>query len=210
MRPPVPPIATIPLVHECSLGEGPRTLTLPESPYVLTVGATMGRKNLEASFEAMRVLQDPGVDVPTLVIAGAKRATPEKYLSSERMAPIQDKVIFCPNPPQSDLVALYENAVALIMASRMEGWGLPAGEALWCGTPAICANTPVLQEVCGDLGLYFDPDRPDELADHIIKLLQDHSFSEILRDQIAQARPTLRTWSHVAKDLPQVLADLPN
>ena len=87
------------------------------------------------------------------------------------------------------------------MPSRMEGWGLPAGEALWCGTPAICSTAPVLKEVCGDLGLYFDPDAADDLAEYIRLLLTDSVFSTELRKRIAEKKSALRTWDDVAEDI---------
>lgn len=205
--PPAPEVITIPLVHECSPGTGAPTITMPEAPYLLTVGATMGRKNLEASLEALLLLQQQGHAVPTLVIAGAMRRTTEKSLEDDRMAPIRDKVVFYASPAQEDLVALYKGALALVMASRMEGWGLPAGEALWWGTPAICSTAPVLREVCGDLGLYFDPDTPAELAAHIQRLQDDATFANDLRAQIRTAQPTLRTWKTVAADLKAALND---
>ncbi len=207
LLPPSPPIATIPLVHECAPGRATPQITLPDSPYILTVGATMGRKNLEASFNALLALQHQGKPVPALVIAGAKRKTTNKYLEAERMAPIRDKIIVYPSPEQEDLVALYKGALALVMASRMEGWGLPAGEALWWGTPAICSTAPVMQEVCGDLGLYFDPDSPEELATHIARLQSDTAFRTTLRRRIADAKDHLRTWGHVAQDLQDFLAE---
>lgn len=206
LLPPAPPVTTIPLVHECALGARAPTITLPEAPYLLTVGATMGRKNLEASFEALLDLQRAGVEPPVLVIAGAARKTTQTYLETAKMAPIRDKVVVCSSPSQEDLVALYKGALALVMASRMEGWGLPAGEALWCGTPAICSTAPVLREVCGELGLYFDPDASDQLAAHIRRLMEDDVYRADLRDRIAAGRQKLRTWGHVTSDLQAALA----
>ena len=105
------------------------------------------------------------------------------------------------NPNQTDLVRLYENALALIIPSRIEGWGLPAGEALWCGTPALCSTAPVFYEVCGELGLYFDPDDPDTLAGQIARLNEDEAYRADLRKRIADARPQLRTWTTVAREM---------
>lgn len=203
-----PSIDPIQLVHECPDGTDPVTLETPPKPYVLTVGATMGRKNLDASFEALLALHAQGKPVPTLILAGAVRRTTRKYLETERMAPVRDKVLFYPNPGQADLVFLYRNALAVVMASRMEGWGLPAGEALWCGTPVICSTAPALREVCGDLALYFDPDAPDQLAAHLRQLMEDPDGYAALKARIAQARPHLRDWRHVTTDLQNVMETL--
>lgn len=205
LLPKPPRMFTVPLVHECAPDDGQPTLQIPDDPYFLTVGATLGRKNLDVSFDALLHLQAEGKRVPRLIIAGAKRGTTERFLATEKMQPVRDRITMVPTPSQSDLNALYRNARGVIMASRLEGWGLPAGEGLWWGTPAICSTAPVLREVCGDLGLYFDPDDPEELAAHITRLLEDTAFEQALRKSIADARPELRTWARVASDIRDVV-----
>jgi len=200
-----PKISAVQLVHQCPPGDDPSSGRMPQAPYFLTVGATLGRKNLEASFDALRHLMSRGREVPKLVIAGAVRKSTARKLRGKEFDAIRDKIEFFPNASQTDLVKLYENALAVVMASRMEGWGLPAGESLWCGTPVICSTAPVFREVCGDLGLYFDPDDPSALADHLERLSKDVAFRDGLREKIAAAHSSLRTWSDVAADLARVL-----
>ena len=202
--PPVPEIVAVPLVQQCRPGTGPARGDLPAGPYLLTVGATIGRKNLEVVFEALRLLEQSGAPVPRLVLAGAPRKHVRAYLDDTRydgIRPFIERVI---NPSHATLAALYRNAMALVLPSRLEGWGLPAGEALWTGTPAICSTAPVLSEVCGDLGLYFDPDSPAELAGLIVRLQTDPAFARALRARIAAAAPGLRTWADVAADIRRV------
>lgn len=202
--PPLPDVVTVPLCHESRDGTEPATDDIPATPYLLTVGATIGRKNLEAVFEAMRLLDESGGTVPRLVLAGAPRKHVRDYLKKDRYDRIRAFIEMVPNPNQTKLNQLYRNAVALVLPSRIEGWGLPAGEALWNGTPAICSTAPVLYEVCGDLGLYFDPNKPAELAGLIARLQDDRGFAEDLRARIAAAAPGLRTWKDVARDVKRV------
>jgi glycosyltransferase involved in cell wall biosynthesis len=208
--PPVPEVSAVQLVHECAEGKELSEQTPPNQPYILTVGSMLGRKNLDRVFEAMQLLKRDGKELPLLVLAGAPRGKTKAYLQTDACAEIRDYVVFYHNPNQTDLVALYEQARAVIMPSRMEGWGLPAGEALWCGTPVICSTAPVLKEVCGDLGIYFDPDSAEELANSISRVLTDHEFSNDLRIRIAKSKPELRTWGHVAADLRAVLSRISN
>lgn len=202
--PPLPEIIAVPLVQQCLEGQEPPTQPIPNGPYLLTVGTTLGRKNLEVVFEAMLLLEERGKFVPQLVLAGALRKRVRRYMKAERFDPIRPYLHVVPEPHQTDLGRLYRNAMALVLPSRLEGWGLPAGEALWCGTPAICSTAPVLHEVCGDLGLYFDPDQPNELAAIITRLHEDEAFAQDVRGRIESAAPRLRTWADVARDVKRV------
>src|SRR6056297_69492 len=83
--------------------------------------------------EALLLLKVKGAFAPHLVLAGAPRKHVRKHLQHERYAPIRDLVENVYNPGQNDLIRLYEHAMALLLPSRIEGWGLPAGGALWCG-----------------------------------------------------------------------------
>ncbi len=201
MLPKPGPVTAIPLVHECPQGVEAPEISLPPSPYLLTVGLNLGRKNIEVVLNAMIMMAKAGKSIPHLVLAGAHRKRLKRYVDRSELQPIRDRIVFVNNPNQTDLVRLYENALALVIPSRIEGWGLPAGEALWCGTPALCSTAPVFYEVCGELGLYFDPDDPETLAGQISRLNDDAAYREELRQRIAEAKPHLRTWKTVAVEM---------
>jgi glycosyltransferase involved in cell wall biosynthesis len=52
----------------------------------------------------------------------------------------------------------YSGAAALLVTSRVEGFGLPAVEALIRGVPAIVTDTPVARETVGDDAVLVDDD----------------------------------------------------
>jgi glycosyltransferase involved in cell wall biosynthesis len=56
-------------------------------------------------------------------------------------------VILTGHVSDDDLAALYSGAHALVLASDDEGFGLPAVEALACGTPVVAREVPALREV---------------------------------------------------------------
>jgi glycosyltransferase involved in cell wall biosynthesis len=125
----------------------------------------------------------------------------EKFLKKEKFAPLSGKFHFVFNPNQAELRALYEKAYALLLPSRMEGWGLPVSEALWCGTPALAADVPALREAGGDLARYFDPERPEELAGQLQKLLENPAEYSEWKKTVALSRPQMRTWKDVAQGI---------
>lgn len=65
----------------------------------------------------------------------------------------------------AELSNLYKNAEALVFPSRMEGFGLPALEALSYGCPVIASDIPVFHEILGDVPKYFDPNDENALVE---------------------------------------------
>ena len=53
---------------------------------------------------------------------------------------------------ETELPALYANAELFVLPSFDEGFGLPALEAMACGTPVIVSDRGALPEVVGDAG----------------------------------------------------------
>jgi glycosyltransferase involved in cell wall biosynthesis len=125
-------------------------------------------------------------------------------LASERYKAIAHKIIPAIDPNQAELVFLYKRCTALVLPSFIEGWGLPAGEALWFGRRVICSDIPVLREVCGGHANFFNPQSPESLADLIEAIdVPDSSHPAALLDEGAKAfeRRNLRSWTRVAEDL---------
>ncbi len=56
-----------------------------------------------------------------------------------------------------DLAAIYSGAHALVSSSEDEGFGLPAVEALACGTPVAACEIPALREVLGERATFVEP-----------------------------------------------------
>jgi glycosyltransferase involved in cell wall biosynthesis len=75
--------------------------------------------------------------------------------------------------PTDELVALYRRATLVAVPSVYEGFGLPAAEAMACGTPVVACAAGALPEVVttGGGGVLVPPRDPTALADGIARLL---------------------------------------
>ncbi|MDA1237829.1 MAG: glycosyltransferase family 1 protein [Proteobacteria bacterium] len=198
-------ITAVPLVHEILESGESFEIDLPQKPYFLMVGTMLGRKNLNVVLDAYLEHLTKLVDPPMLVLAGAIRKLTIQALKSGKYKPIAHHVEMIANPNETDLKRLYEGARGLILPSHIEGWGLPAGEALWCGTPVIFSDIPVFREVCGDLGLYFDPNDHEKLSGYMLQLFEDSEEYLSLKQKISSIKPKLRTWKMVTYQLFDVL-----
>lgn len=180
-----------------------RRYELPaDAPLVLYVGSEDPRKNLSTLIEAFaRVLAYHPTAV--LVKAGAVHFAREAAQIRERVQALgmTSNVRFIEHVPDDDLPLFYNAADLFVLPSRFEGFGLPALEAMACGRPVIAAQATSLPEVVGHAGVLFDPSSSDELADGIVRLLDDADQRRCL-GEAARARAqgfsltqqATRTW----------------
>jgi len=66
-------------------------------------------------------------------------------------------VILTGHVSDDHLAALYSGAHALVVACHDEGFGLPAVEALACGTPVVACDAPALREVLDARATFVAP-----------------------------------------------------
>ncbi|HEX6924112.1 MAG TPA: glycosyltransferase family 1 protein [Longimicrobiaceae bacterium] len=86
---------------------------------------------------------------------------------------VADRTRFLGFVTDEELAALYAGAEAFVFPSLYEGFGIPPLEAMACGCPVIVAERASLPEVCGDAALYVDPERMDDIAAAMGRILAE-------------------------------------
>ncbi|MCI0728443.1 MAG: glycosyltransferase family 4 protein [Chloroflexi bacterium] len=168
-----------------------------ERPFVLAVGARRPHKNLGRLVHAYARVSS---QVPhDLVLAGpADDRFPDEARQAAEEAQLNGRVRFLDWVPEADLATLYTLADLVAMPSLIEGFGLPALEAMSCGTPVLASNSSSLPEVVGQAGRLVDPTDVNALAEALQQLLSD----ERLRRKLGQAgrqRAAAFSWSQIAR-----------
>jgi glycosyltransferase involved in cell wall biosynthesis len=115
-----------------------------------------------------------------LVLVGRPTPYKEHLLDYALKNDLLDQVIFRQNITNQDLPAIYQSAEALIYPSVYEGFGIPILEALYSGVPVLTGTGSCLPETAGEAALFFNVNEPEELADHISKILSDRGLKEAL------------------------------
>jgi glycosyltransferase involved in cell wall biosynthesis len=148
----------------------PRRDPEEDSPYLLHVAAWGPHKGFGEAMAVIARLADHGLP-HRLLLAGPQ----DRWMRSQ----IQATIAVSPRPERveaagfvQDLPSTYSGATALLMTSRCEGFGLPALEAMACGTPVVAFANSSLPEVVGDAGLLV-PDGDIEAMTRAVRELVD-------------------------------------
>jgi len=149
-----------------------------DRPYVLYVGSRSPHKNVPA---LLRAFAASGLAAHTaLLLSGAPDDRTRRWMKEAGLGDAE--VRFAGAIPENRLPDYYRGALALAIPSLAEGFGLPALEAMACGTPVLAARRGALPEVVGDAGVFVDPTRPEAIAAGLKRIASD----DALRAQLAR------------------------
>jgi glycosyltransferase involved in cell wall biosynthesis len=180
----------------------------PGARHLLYIGDDEPRKNLGLLLEAQRLLHAQAAPAPTSRAAahepqitrppaGSSEAHPPGDADAVAMKPPElvlagtvrrpdaaatPGVRLVDRPDSETLAALLADAIALVLPSLHEGFGLTALEAMAAGVPVIAARSPGLTETCGDAALYVDPHDAEDLARTITRV----SVDPVLRRDLSE------------------------
>lgn len=174
-----------------------RPLNIEQQNYFLVLGRHAPYKNVAAAISAFHKL--PKNNEFELWIAGPfdQRYTP-KLTSQVNALHLADRVKFLNYIPYTELPQLLSQSLALIFPSLWEGFGLPALEAMACGTPVIASNLASIPEVTSDAAMLINPYKSDELTQAMIEIAKDPQ----LRQQLSQTgikRSQKFSWDKTGK-----------
>ena len=177
-------------------------------PYLLYVGSERPRKNLGTLLTVFAILKAEARAMRRLKLvkvgsAGRTNKFRQATLSNMRQLGLENEVIFFDGLSDEDLAAYYSSAMALVIPSFYEKFGLPVVEAMACGCPVIAANTSSLPEIAGDAALFFSPHDSAELA----RLIHRLTTQSALRCQLIQkgfARVKRFSWDRAAMETQRV------
>lgn len=130
--------------------------------FFIYVGNFYPHKNVDNLIEAISKI---GPKIKLLLIG------PDDYFA--RKLKLKKNIILIKNPPLSDLIYYYKNAMAIIHPSLSEGFGLPLIEAAYFKTPIIASNIEVFRELWDKNYINFNPRSTDEIAKKISEFINN-------------------------------------
>ena len=153
---------------------------IPQS-FLLFVGTIEPRKNLQNLLLALSILKKKNTFKSKLVVSGMKGWMVEGLADVIKKFDLTDDVIFPGYVSDDELRALYNLCDVFVFPSFYEGFGFPIVEAFSCGAAVVTSNVSSCPEIAADGALVVNPYNPDEIADAVVRLLEDADFKSQLQ-----------------------------
>lgn len=163
--------------------------------YLLFVGALEPRKAPGVLARAYAQARESGLDADLVVVGEGRLSTALTGPGIHLLGGVDDQT----------RDALCAGALALVLPSWLEGFGLPPLEALALGTPSVLSDLPVYAETIGDGALRFTPGDEDGLARALLAIAADPALRAGLLERGRAASAEL-TWERTARHTREVLA----
>ena len=182
-----------------------RPLDLPRRPFFLVLGRHHHHKNLPRVLQAFARLSSPELRLK-LVGPPNPRHTPKlKRLAVE--LGIAHRCQWISWVTDEERLTLLNTTQALVLPSLWEGFGLPALEAMACGTTVVAGRAGALPEVVGSAGLLVDPTNPVSIASAMARALSDRGVQRQAR-QAGPGRAAQFRWETTARQVEALLEEL--
>lgn len=170
-----------------------------EKPYILYVGGSDYRKNLERLIESFGKLNQKSPGKRYLIIAGPIPEEHKFFLKlNAQKSNVVDDVIFTGYVSDEELVKLYKGADLFAFPSLYEGFGLPILEAMACGVPVLTSSSSSLKEIAGSAAFLVNPESVSEIAEGM-NYIVDNENVRIFFIKRGFERVEHFQWTKVAK-----------
>jgi len=172
--------------------------------YILSVGTIQPRKNYERLIEAFSLFLKKNKQkfgIIDLVIVGKKGWLYDDIITAPKRLGIEKQVKFLDFVPDSDLPALYKNALCFAFPSLYEGFGLPVLEAMAQVCPVVVSNSSSLPEIAGKAGVYVDPTNVESIANGLLTAVRQRNLMQgKIRKKKGLEQVSKFSWDKAAKE----------
>lgn len=177
-------------------------------PYILDVSRFDPHKNILNTIRAYkRAIVDAG-HPHALVFVGGRHLPGYSRQVDALIAELglAERVIVAPFISDEDMPLLYAGATFFAFPSLYEGFGMPAVEAMACGTPVLVSDRGSLPEVVGNAGEIVDPYDVGSIARGMERILDPERARELSARGLERAK--LFTWQKTAAGLATLFREL--
>ncbi|WP_320667547.1 glycosyltransferase family 1 protein [Prochlorococcus sp. MIT 1307] len=180
-------------------------MNLSREDFFLILGRHNPHKNLARVLKAFSLLKRKNYKL-MFVGPSDRRYTPRlKRIAREYQ--ISDRCIWRDWVSDEERLLLLNKCRGLVIASLWEGFGLPALEAMACGTPVMASNRGALPEVVGATSILIDPFNYESITSGMLELSDSKTLQNISRIE-GPKRALTFNWKNTAEQVERLLLDM--
>ena len=168
--------------------------------YLLHIGNLYPHKNMNMVLSALKKIKDEERIPIQLIIAGKEDYFYQRFQKKAKELGLENQILFLGEVSDSKLHELYQNALALISPSLMEGFDLPTIEAMNSNCLVLSSDIPVHKEICKDISIYFDPKNAEDLTSKLKQVYKNKK--EMYKEKIknGESRASQFNWEQMARE----------
>ncbi|NJO90898.1 MAG: glycosyltransferase family 4 protein [Chloroflexia bacterium] len=141
--------------------------------FFIFIGSLHPRKNVANMLKAYEKFRKENSQRIDFVIIGEKFFMTNDIKGTVDGMIFKDDVHFVGRMEPEMMRVLLASALALVLVSKLEGFGIPVIEAYSCGVPAIISNVSSLPEVGGNAAIYADPFSVESIASAMDRMINE-------------------------------------
>lgn len=169
-----------------------------EGNFLFTAGSIRPARGLEDILGAMKYLMLDKRNIKGLVIAGETelKMIPYRRKLEEwiKMNNLSSKICWAGKLSEKEMSWCYRNCKIFVMTSRVESFGMIAGEAMAYGCVCISSDSPCLPEIFGDAAIHYPPKNGKLLAKVIKSVTEWDNYQRGEASKKARERAAIFSW----------------
>ena len=159
---------------------------IPQKPFVFTIGVVKPSKNILALVEWMKHMPELN-----LVISGNSfHPYGEKIRKRINELKLEKNIIITNEISENEKIWFYRECLAFVSTSKLEGFGIPAIEAMRMGKPVFLSNMTSFPEVAGKEAYYWESFEPE-----VMRRTFENGMNQVSND----SKKTTRIYNHALK-----------
>ena len=176
-------------------------------PYFVFLSRLALRKNVIGLIRIYNRFRQTQKHPFNLLLIGSEQPDSQELDAEISVSPYKEEIKKLGWLNVRQLPILLSGARGLLFPSIYEGFGMPAIEAMACGTPVIASNSGALPEIINQAGLLIDAHDYDGFVKSMVKVTKDNDFRQDLITRGLQ-RAQEYSWDKCAKQTLDVLQNI--
>jgi glycosyltransferase involved in cell wall biosynthesis len=175
-----------------------------DPPYILCVSMLGPHKGYREAFAVIGELADAGLPHHLKMLGGIWPSEVTRVHASLAGSRHAARIELVDRVSRAELISLYQQASAVIVTSRYEGFGLPAVEAMATGTPVVAFDNSSLPEVIDDGGVLVADGDVTAFSAALQSVVTDCArWNELSEAGVKRARAF--DWNRCAREHSQIM-----